>query len=1855
MIHTLNISSLSSYTINEKIYESSRTIVYRGERIVDKKPVVIKVLRNEYPSFKELVLFRNQYNITNNLKSPGIITTYSLENYQNSYALVMEDFGGISLLEWRSQQNIEKHTAIVKLNGEEKANNKQNNIDFISEFLNIAIQVVTTLDELSRNQIIHKDIKPTNILINPLTKQVKVIDFSISTLLPKETQTLLSPNILEGTLAYISPEQTGRMNRGIDYRSDFYSLGVTFFELLTGELPFQCQDPMELIHCHIAKSASPIHSINPSIPPILSKIVSKLMAKNAEERYQSALGIKHDLEICLSEWKEKVAIKSFELASRDIADCFVIPEKLYGRETEIAAILAAFERIAGNSLSKNSSLKSKFEIMLVAGFSGIGKTAVVNEVHKPIIRQNGYFIKGKFDQFQRDIPLSAFVQSFQNLIEQIISENNAQIENWRIKILDALGENAQVIIDVIPELEKIIGKQPAVPDLSGTANQNRFYLLFNKFVQAFTAKEHPLVIFLDDLQWADSTSLQFIKLLSTESNTNYLLIIGAYRDNEIFPAHPLTITLDEIREASVTVNTINLCPLDKSNINHLISDTLNCPLNISLQLTELVYQKTKGNPFFTTQFLKSLYEDNLIKFDLNLGYWQCDISEIKSQSITDDVVEFMALQLQKMPKSTQQVLKLAASIGNNFDLNTLSIVYQKSESETSLDLWKALQEGLILPQSEIYKLYQNHSIITDNHVLTDDYQQIMTNKVKPNVRYKFLHDRVQQAAYSLIPLEEKQITHLVIGRLLLEHYSESQIEERVFEIVNHLNTALELIQGEKEKNKLANLNYIAGCKARNSTAYKAGVDYFSKGISLLSKNAWKKDYILALKLHEDAAEIAYLSGDFSSMEYLAELVIKNAKLPVHKVKVYDAKIQAFGAQAKPKQAVDIALFFLKLLGVDLLENPNISDIDIEMEKIINLFNNRDIRELINLPLMLEIEALAAMRILSSVITLAYQASPNIFLLITLKQIELSLKYGNTALSAFSYVVYGFILSGLYGKINFGYELGRLGINLLNKLPAKEVKAKVIDTYNANLRHWKEHVRETLKPLLESYNDGMETGDLEFAGLSIHFYCYASYYGGKELASLKSEFLNYSQALQHIKQDRIFFYNEIYRQLILNLTEEIGNPCLLIGTAYDESKMLPLHIERNDGIAALNVFFCKQFLCYLFGDFLEAINNGNNANKYIHAGIGNIVFLQFHFYYALAQLAVYDAVDLEKQQQILTKVEEIQEKMHNWAHHAPMNSLHKFYLIEAERCKILGKTYEAMDLYDRSIALAKENQYIQEEALANELACKFYLQLHREKIAQVYIIEAYYCYAKWGAVTKLNDLEKHYPQLLTPILKKEEKILKSTGSTASWDTTSTLHSSTSSSTSTIDFLSVMKASQAISEALHLDDFLAILMRVVLENAGASKCIFILKESNQLVLKANINSLNLQTQIFQSISIEESLDIPVSLVNHVFRNGKHIAIDNVTSSLNYQKFSYLQKDTYFVREKPQSILCMPIINQGKIAAILYLENNLTIDAFTSDRIKILNFLCSQAAISLENARLYQQSQENTQQLEISLENLKQMQLQLVQSEKMSALGNLVSGVAHEINNPIGFIAGNLGPAGDYVQDLFELIDLYQKYNPQPDKEIANKIYDVDLDYIKQDLPNLLASMNEGIDRITNISNSLRSFSRSDSDKKVLYNIHEGLNSTLLILKHRLKGNTSRPNIEVIKNYGDIPEIKCYPGPLNQVFMNLIANAIDALDDSNDTRSYSEIEKNPNVIFVETNFSDPRQQVEIRIRDNGIGMSDQVKQKIFDHLYTTKPVGKGTGLGLPIVRQIVIEKHSGSIEVNSSLGQGAEFVITIPVNPG
>ncbi|MEA5486481.1 MULTISPECIES: PAS domain S-box protein [Pseudanabaena] len=1481
---------IQGYQPEQQIYAGSRTIVYRGICIADSQPVVLKILRSDHPTHQDLLRLRNHYTIAKRLNSQGIAKPIGLENYGNGYILVMPDEGYIALSDYISGNPLN-----------------------LTEVLAIAIQLATILDDLYRQCVIHKDINPSNILIEPITKQIKLTDFGLATLLPHQTQMLISTNTLEGTLAYMAPCQTGRMNRGIDYRCDFYALGVTLFELLTGQLPFKSDDPLEIVHCHLAKPAPFVSELNPEIPEAITQIVFKLMAKDAEDRYQSALGLKHDLEVCLHQLNEIGTITEFVIGTRDLSDHFTISEKLYGREAEVASLLATFERVSqGNS-----------ELMLVAGSSGIGKTVVINEIHKPIVQKHGYFIKGKFEQYNRNIPFSAFVQAFRSLIGQLMSESDAQLKVWKTKVLDAVGENGQVIVEVIPELEGIIGGQPNVIELSGNAAQNRFNLLLQKFIQVFAAPEHPLVMFLDDLQWADLSSLKLMQLLIQD--TKQLLMLGAYRDNEVSPVHPLMMTISEVIKAGLTVNKITLQALSQDDIHQWIADTLICDLPSALPLTELVYQKTEGNPFFSMQLLKALYEEKSITFNWDLHNWHCDIAKARLTH-ADDVVEFMASQLQKLPLDTQDVLKVAACIGAQFDLQTLAIASQQPPESAATALWQALQEGFIIPTTEDYKFFS----------------QTDTNAIAPtdaNATYKFLHDRVQQAAYSLIPEEQKQFTHLTIGQLQLSKALAAETLNRFFVTINHLNIGRSLMQAA-EREQLLQLNFMAAQKAKTSTAYDAAIQYLEICIEHLTEDSWNTQHDLTRTIYELFAEVAYLSTNYAQMEEYVAIVLSHTENLIDRIRVCEIKILGIKAQGKAQESLNFGLQLLALLGVYFPERITPDYIQQVAERTKSLWINSDILGLLDSPLMTDPVQLATMRVLTQMTPSAFQSDPMLLSLLVFKQIELLISFGNCEISPFSYADYGLLLCGVMGDFNAGYQFGQLALNVLERFHLQGGKSRTYFVVHSFISHWKESLRGSLPYFRKAHQIGLETGDLEGCTLNAAIYCSHAYYAGQELSTLAVEMKTYGQILLHLKQKNALIIHAIYYQTVLNLLGQSAIPYQVEGEVFAEVLELPKLQKAYDYSDLCYLYSNKIVLSYLFGQYQLAAEYAVILESYADSMVGTFVVTTFCFYGSLIYLQFCQSLNDTERSLYLEKVAVNQGKLKQWAENAPMNHLHKFYLVEAERQHVLGNKLEAIELYDRAIAGAKENSYIQEEALANELAAKFYLDWGREKIAQVYMTEAYYGYVRWGAIAKVTDLENRYPQLLAPILRDSIGSFQKKSS-----------SSSSSTSEAIDLTTLLKASQAISEEIELSKLLEALLNIANINSGADKCVLLLQSEPELQIVALVES-GQPSQILPSpLSLEHNEDMAIGIVNQVKHSLEPIVLSDARQDAQFAS------DRYILKYRPKSVLCMPILKQGKLIGILYLENSLTIGAFTSDRLEVLNLICSQAAISIENAQLYQ----------------------------------------------------------------------------------------------------------------------------------------------------------------------------------------------------------------------------------------------------------------------------------------------------------
>ncbi|MEM9541014.1 MAG: AAA family ATPase [Cyanobacteria bacterium P01_E01_bin.42] len=1487
--------SLAGYENFIQIHDSSNSQVYRARRIEDGQLIILKFLNQDYPSSEQIRRYKQEYYLTCQLEAPGIIKAYRLEEWQRSYAIALEDFGGISLKQWLQERK--------KLS--------------LEEFLEIAIAITESLGQIHAHNIIHKDINPANIVFNPETKELKIIDFGISTQLSRESPTLKNPHVLEGTLAYISPEQTGRMNRELDYRSDFYSLGVTFYELLVNRLPFVTREPMELVHSHIAKQPESPHEKKIEIPRVISNIVMKLMAKTAEERYQSAWGLKADLETCFQELQRGDRISEFILGSRDLSDRFQIPQKLYGRQEQVEQLLASFERVSEGAA----------EMMLVAGYSGIGKSVVVNEIYKPITRQKGYFISGKFDQFKRDIPYTALIQAFQELLRQLLTESERQLQCWQQKLLEALGKNARVIIDVIPEVELIIGEQPSVPQLTPTQSQNRFNFVLQNFIGVFARKEHPLAIFIDDLQWADLASLKLLELLMSDRDRQYLFLIGAYRDNEVSTTHPLIQTLERIREQEANVEAIALKPLEINWVNQLIADTLKCSIEESHPLAELAFDKTHGNPFFLTQLLQSLYKERLLSFTSNSGRWQWDIEQIQTVGITDNVVELMVGKIEKLAEETQNPLKIAACIGNQFDLEILSFVNGTSMSDTAIALQPALEQGLILPLNDAYKLL----------ILPNDEIPRASETSPVSIPYKFSHDRVQQAAYALIPDAQKQQVHLQIGQLLLQNTAPDEWEENIFDLVNQLNIGADLIAAVSQRNQLARLNLIAGKKAKESTAYQAAARYLNTGLQLLASDSWQREYELTLALHVEAIGAEYLNAEFARAEQLAAVVLERSRTTLDRVEVYEIQSQSYRSQGQFQRAIDITLEILAQLGIVLPPQPDREDIEAEEKAVELLLQDKRIDDLANLPEMKDPRQLAVVRMLLSIIVVSLLINYSLHLMIVFSLVKLFIQYGNSSLSAGGYIFYGQYLSGRKGDTNAGYEFGKLSLSLLDKFESWQLKVMCRHIFDGFIKHWKDDARETIDSVREDINQGIENGDLEYSGYSIARYNMHMLLTGENLKKIGIESEKFIKTIRKIKQTSAFIHTGITRQVVLNLSKISDYQLKLIGDNFNEEKNLPILIQAKNMIGLFWFYTAKTMLMYLFKNYEGAIENANSAAQYLSPSAGMIVTVVYNFYDSLASLAIADRQQLTERRQILKKVSSNQKRLKKWADGAPINYRHKYDLVAAEQARVLGRNALARDYYDRAIEGAKKHGFIHEEAIAYERGAEFYFAIGREEIGWLYIKNAHYAYQRWGAVAKVQDLEVEYPELLRPTTSPTGKVTITS-------------SSDSSDGEELDLATVIKSTNALSSEIVLEKLLATLMNILVENAGAERGILILPRSENLLVEATKETDSENVSILQSLPIEEFARLSTKIVRYVARTRETVVLNHAINKGNFTDDAYIQQ------YQCQSIACTPLINQSKLQGIIYLENNLTTGAFSEGRMELLRTLATQAAISLENARLY-----------------------------------------------------------------------------------------------------------------------------------------------------------------------------------------------------------------------------------------------------------------------------------------------------------
>jgi len=1738
---------------SRKIAEGHNSLIYFNDNGTFEKPVVLKTLKDEFSFYPHYSQILNEDEHIRNIKVPGVRSSLDLLQINNKQVLVLEYFEGNTLKEWITKGD---HSIMVRIK--------------------TAIKICRALHGIHENHIIHKDLNSYNILINSLG-EISIIDFGLSTSLNVKSDVKGISKYLEGTLPYISPEQTGRMNHVIDHRSDLYSFGVILFEIFTGVLPFISSDPMELVHAHLAKTPTPPCLVNQDVPGIISDIILKLLNKNVEDRYQSSFGLLNDLEKCLKQMELKVQIQDFDLAADDLNGKFLIPGKLYGRQQETDTLLNSFAKIG----------EGQKEIMLIEGYTGTGKTSLVKEIHKPVTLKNGYFIHGKHEQFQKDVPYYAIIQAVDVFIEYILSESKEKLAEWKKGISEAIGNEGKLLTDIIPNLELIIGPQESVEKLGINEAQNRLTYTFIQFLKAIATEKSPIVLFIDDLQWADIASLTLLKNIITELELPYLYFIGAYRYQEVDATHPTALILEEIRKQNIVINRIKVKDLTIPDLEELIKDTLKCDLEYCIDLIDIVYNKTHGNPFFVNQFLQSMHENGLIRYEVNTlgnkGKWIYDSDEIKKMNFADNVVEFMLSKIKKLGQEVQEILKLASCIGDSFDLKTIQYISNMPVRDIARNLWDALKEQYIFSDGNQHDL--TRLLISD---FADSPEDL-------DLSYTFAHDRIRQASYELIPKEEKAELHQKIGQLMLDKMDEHQgYKDHIFDVVYHLNRAdsNHLIEGRRHE--LARLNFIAGKKAKASAAYQTALSYFEIAIWLGHDSQWDTHHDFLFDLHFNAMECAFLVGDYTQMERLKNILLDHSKNILESAKVKNIQIYALIAQNRHFELIDYGLKLLKDLDIRLPKNPKNHHIIFELVKTKWLLKNKNFQDLEHLPKMENEKVALAINIMSSISTASYHNLPKLFPLAIFKAIQLSLKYGNSTDAIAFFGGYGSLLCGVTNDFENGFKYGQLSLKLLDDFrKTKHIRPKTYVIFAAFINHWKQHLDQSMDYLRKGYMIAMESGDPQYAASALFIQSYNRFFLGENLDLLFHDIESFRVKMDQLNQVSYNLYFKIFMQAIKNLSVSSDPDNYMMGDIFDESEFSNSSLSY-DKTALFHIHFHKFFLNYLLGNHQKALQISDQTQPYLEVVVSTYYVPLYYFYDSLVRAAIYRETEGDSQKKNLLKsIVSNQKKMKKWMDAAPMNFLHKYLLVEAELQAYCYKNQVlAMQYFGDSIKKAGENGYINEVALANELAGKYYGKLDLPDQEAKFIERSYESYAKCGMKVKEKQLTKKYPHVFS----KSDKanVVKTQSYTTQLNTNSLL-----------DLSSILKSSITISSEIRLEKVVQKLLSIVLENAGAQSGSFILCQNDQLELYASIDVNGRVIHHMSSILDQETTSASFSIIRFVQRTKENLILDDARSDQRFMNDPYVQSN------KLASVICSPVLYHGELLGILFLENMSIKGAFNQQRLEILNMLSGQIAITVNNALLYENLEnkvhERTIEINRQKEQLKRQNIELknINDEK----DDLINVVSHDLRSPLNQIKG-----------LAELTSAISD-----DKEVKE----------------YTSMITVAADRLNNMIVRILDISAIESQKIDLRYEDFEIVSTIYGFTKDYYAVARKKKIE-LKTDSNVQAgmVRLDKNLLIQIIENLVSNAI----------KFSE--ENKSVVIVITH---DKEELQIEVRDQGPGISEEDKKRLFHKFQklSAQPTAgeKSIGLGLSIVKKYV-ETMGGKIWCESEPGKGCSFFINFPI---
>jgi PAS domain S-box-containing protein len=1577
-------------------------MLYRGRSGDDHSPVLVLSSVGQHPSQESINRLANEYSLKDELDLSWAARPIGFATHSDRTVLVLQDPGGIPL-ESVSGSRFYGRSATAGAHGRE-----DNRLD-LAFWLRAAINLAAAIGALHRQGIIHKNIKPANVLVDPAGGHCWLTGFGIASRLPRERQLPGPPEFIAGTLAYMAPEQTGRMNRSIDSRSDLYALGVTLYEMLTGTLPFAASDPMEWVHCHIARQPLSPDQRSQAVPALVSAIVMKLLAKTAEERYQTAAGLQTDLQRCLDQCESRQAgtrptrlsspksyrIKEFPLGQHDTPDRLRIPEKLYGRAHEIDTLLASFDRVVANGGP---------ELVLVSGYSGIGKSSVVNELHKVLVPPRGLFASGKFDQYKRNAPYSTLAQAFQGLVRPLLAKSEAELCRWRDALREALDPNGQLMVDLVPELKLIIGAQPTVPDLPPQDAKARFQRVFLRFVGVFARAEHPLALFLDDLQWLDAATLDFLQELLISDSANQqnagpvgakpprqasarptaedlddpsmrsqgslgevglgrtgqpdlrsLILIGAYRDNEVDSAHPLRRKLDAIRQAGAHIQEIVLSPLACDDLARLLTDTLHCEPGRVMPLARLVHDKTAGNPFFAIQFISTLIDEAFLTFDHSVGRWSWDVGRIQGKGYTDNVVDLMVRKLNRLSPETQTALEEFACLGNSTTISELSFVHGlvlNSGASSALQapapppkqgraMAKRRQDGTGGP------VLQN---LGDGGTADQKITSILWEAerlefiVRSEGSYKFVHDRVHEAAYSLIPEELRASAHLRIGRLLLARTPPEKREEEIFEIVGQLNRGAALITSRDERQEVAALNLLAGKRAKTSAAYLSALNYLISGAALLADDAWEGNHGLAFALELNRAECEFLTGQLAAAEERLAALSMRAAGTVEQATVTCLRVDLYMTLDRSSSAIAVGLDYLRNMGINWSPHPTDAEARSEYERVWSQLGSRAIEDLVDIPLMSDPAWLATMDVLVKMWPPSIMTDVNLQTLVICRAVNLSLEHGNSDGSCAAYTwLGGVVAGGRFNDYKAGFRFGRVGYELTERGSLRRFQARVYVNFSDVVLPWTKPFHASQDLLRRAFEAANKSGDLTYGLYSRSHLDTHLLAGGASLDEVQREAeLGFALARKaqfgHV-MDSISPQLGLIRTL-RGLTRKFG---VFDDDQFQESQIED-HFSNNPELPLAECWYWIRKLQARFyaGDYAAALNASSRIEQLIKVAPGWLERAEYEFYASLLHAVAWGSAPANECQQHFESLARHHQQLKIWAENCPENFKDRHALVSAEIARIEGREREAARLYEQAIRSAHTSGFVHNEALANELAGRFYAALGFEKIAQVYLRDARYCYLRWGANGKIKQLDELYPYL-----REEDRARLSPGRQ---EATSGITGTIGASVEQLDLGTVIKVSQAVSGEILLEKLIDTLMRTAIEHAGAERGLLILTRGDENRIECEATTRG-DTVI---VSVREGpvtgTTLPASIVRYVTRTKESVILDDASVQ---NRFS---EDEYLRQRQSKSVLCLPLVKQTRLMGVLYLENNLAPRVFTSGRLALLELLTSQAAISLDNARLY-----------------------------------------------------------------------------------------------------------------------------------------------------------------------------------------------------------------------------------------------------------------------------------------------------------